>query len=333
MKELDRAAYALEACTGKKAKFQRLYYMFLAGERKREEEAGETLGWFNHSARQPNLSSSLTPFQPFSGPLDPIKNANKNIPDIESQLAELHANGERDPFLCYLYGVILARHPSPTQRDLAKDLLLTSIRGMPCLWAAWAELASLVAGSTSDFASLLEQLPNHFMALLFKVHLATEYMCFPGEEARVHGWLDELETWFPDSKVIRGFRAMVFYEARDYESAEALYTSLLADQYSLDHFDGFANVLFVMEKRAKLGYLAQTSVGIDKWRRETGVVVGEQAEPLSNVRKLSTHLFLLSQETTTLFAGNTKKPFNISGERYAWTEITLRHGLLWDTSL
>jgi anaphase-promoting complex subunit 8 len=146
---------------------------------------------------------------------------------------------------------------------------------MPCLWAAWAELASLVSSGTSDLDPVLDQLPDHFMSLLFKVHLATEYMFFHGDETRVHSWLDELEAWFPESKVLRGFRAMVFYESRDYESAEQMYTSLLTDPYSLDHFDGFANVLFVMEKRAKLGYLAQTSVGIDRWRRETGVVIGE----------------------------------------------------------
>ena len=97
MKELDRAAYALEGCTGKRAIFQRLYYTFLAGERRREEEAGEVLGWLHLPFAQRPATYFLN-----IGPLDPVRNANRSLPDIEVELAALYGNGERDPFICYL---------------------------------------------------------------------------------------------------------------------------------------------------------------------------------------------------------------------------------------
>ncbi|KAI9025607.1 anaphase-promoting complex subunit Apc8 [Hyaloraphidium curvatum] len=251
MKELDRAAQALEGCTGKKAVFQRLYYLYLAGERRREEDAGDVLG-----------------------PLDPVRHVNRNLPDIETELSALYEAGERDPFICYLYAVVLARHPSPTSRTQAADILIAAVTAMPCLWAAWAELGSVLASGTPDLPPVLDRIPDHFMATLFRVHLATEHMFFPGEEAKVHSWLDSLEGWFPGSKLLLRLRAIVLYESRDYEAAEAAYSGLLSDPHSLDGMDGYANVLFVMEKRAKLGYLAQQCVGVDRWRRETGVVVG-----------------------------------------------------------
>lgn len=157
------------------------------------------------------------------------------------------------------------------------EILLDVVRTMPCLWAAWAELASILASTSStanELSPILSKVPEHPISTLFKIHLATEYFFFPGQQALIHSWLDALDPIFPDSNVLRGFRAMTFYESRDFESAEQHYTSLLSDPYSLDHFDGFANVLFVMGKRAKLGYLAQTAATIDPYRKESQIAIG-----------------------------------------------------------
>lgn len=254
MREIGRAAHALDGCKSVRAIFQRLYYLFLAGEKRREEAA-----------------DADTP-----APLDNTRNPNPHMPKIEAELAELYESGERDPFVCYLYAVVLARHPAPSQRHRAADLLLEAVHSMPCLWAAWAELASVVSSlwSGDPDEAFFARLPNHFMAQLFKVHLATEYLIFSSQPAQVHSWLDALDVLFPSCPLLTGLRAMVFYEARDYEPAESLYTSLLSNPHSLDFFDNLANVLFVMENRAKLSYLAQQAVQIDKYRRETQVVVG-----------------------------------------------------------
>ena len=61
----------------------------------------------------------------------------------------------------------------------------------------------------------------------------------------------------------------------DYPEAESIFSLLLReDPYRLDAFADYSNVLFVMEARPQLAFLAQSATAVDKFRPETCTVVG-----------------------------------------------------------
>lgn len=67
-----------------------------------------------------------------------------------------------------------------------------------------------------------------------------------------------------------------FWNRTDYAEAEQEFDSLIeSDPYRLDDMDIFSNVLYVMEKKAKLSYLAHMSSATDKYRSETMCIVGK----------------------------------------------------------
>jgi anaphase-promoting complex subunit 8 len=47
------------------------------------------------------------------------------------------------------------------------------------------------------------------------------------------------------------------------------------DPYSLEGMDFYSNVLYVMERRAKLSFLAHNAVLVDKYRPETCCIIGK----------------------------------------------------------
>lgn len=91
----------------------------------------------------------------------------------------------------------------------------------------------------------------------------------------VHSQLTDLLRIFPTSAFLHTTRALLHYHARDFEEAEAIFDSLIkADPHRLDCLDHYSNILYVMERRPKLGFLAQLATGTDKFRPETCCVVG-----------------------------------------------------------
>ena len=61
----------------------------------------------------------------------------------------------------------------------------------------------------------------------------------------------------------------------DLQEAESIFSSLLHDDpYRLDAFADYSNILYVMEARPKLAFLAQAATATDKFRPETCCVVG-----------------------------------------------------------
>ena len=91
----------------------------------------------------------------------------------------------------------------------------------------------------------------------------------------VHSQLADLLTIFPTSAFLKTQRALLFYHAREFDEAEAVFDSIVKeDPHRLDCLDHYSNILYVMERRPKLGFIAQLASGTDKFRPETCCVVG-----------------------------------------------------------
>lgn len=80
---------------------------------------------------------------------------------------------------------------------------------------------------------------------------------------------------FPSSAFLKTQRALLHYHSKDFDEAERIFSDLLiTDPYRLDKLDHYSNILYVMEMRPKLAFLAQTATATDKFRPETCCVVG-----------------------------------------------------------
>lgn len=63
----------------------------------------------------------------------------------------------------------------------------------------------------------------------------------------------------------------------DFETAETLFDAVQkADPYRMEEVDIFSNMLYVMDKKAKLGKLAHQYAEIDRNRAEVCCLIGEE---------------------------------------------------------
>ncbi|KXS21352.1 anaphase-promoting complex subunit Apc8 [Gonapodya prolifera JEL478] len=246
MKEFGRAAEVLKESVGLESTFLRLYSKYLFGEQNMETDVSEPL---------------VSPSENEGG--------NKELPTIAAELSTLHQQQKLDGFLLYLYGVVLNRLG---QKVKASQVLVESINRYPYCWSAWQELAVCLPPQETA-QTLLHQLPQTgFMLTFFKAHLAVDLFYNTENGA---GYLDELVPLFPRSRFVKGQMVVAKYNVREFEEAERVCEELFAEEpYSLDHLDNYSNVLYVMERKAKLGYLAHAAVQIDRFRPETCVVIG-----------------------------------------------------------
>jgi anaphase-promoting complex subunit 8 len=92
---------------------------------------------------------------------------------------------------------------------------------------------------------------------------------------QVHGALDQVEQYFPSSAFLKSQRALLYYHSKDFEESNSIFSSLLqADPYRLDSLDTYSNVLYVLDHRPRLAFLAQLAAQTDKFRPETCCIVG-----------------------------------------------------------
>lgn len=103
--------------------------------------------------------------------------------------------------------------------------------------------------------------------------------------SKVRDYLDEVQSIFPTSQHVKAHRALIHYHARgtshlhatdiEFDEAEEMFDQILHDDpYRLEDLDVYSNILYVMEKYSKLGYLAQQATRTDKFRAETCCIVG-----------------------------------------------------------
>ena len=177
-------------------------------------------------------------------------------------------DGSNQGWLEYLYGMILAK--SKIEEE-AKKWLVKSVHLAPFNWGAWLELGDLVE-SMEDLRELVKVLPENIMTFIFNIY--QNQRLFQHQE-NLHRSVEDLQIVFPGSLFLKTQRALLFYHAKDYEEAEAIFSNLIEiSPHRLESLDDYSNLLFVMGNRPKLAFLAQLATATDKFRPETCCVVG-----------------------------------------------------------
>ncbi|CAL5327194.1 anaphase-promoting complex subunit 8 [Camellia sinensis] len=241
-REYRRAAHVLRDQTSKKAVFLRCYALYLAGEKRKEEEMIE-----------------------LEGPLGKSDVVNRESVSLERELSTLRKNGSIDPFGLYLYGLVLKEKGV---ENLARTVLVESVNSYPWNWNAWSELQSLC--TTSETLNSLN-LNNHWMKDFF---LAGAY-----QELRMHNEslakYEYLQGTFSFSNYIQAQIAKAQYSLREFEQVEVIFEELLRnDPYRVEDMDMYSNVLYAKECFSALSYLAHRVFLTDKYRPESCCIIG-----------------------------------------------------------
>lgn len=250
-KEFDRCAYALKGCQSAKAIFLRLYAIYISGERRKDFDSDGILG---HND-------------------DRVENT--RLVDVTK---ELNQYGTRltDPFLLYLAGVVALQNKNV---EHAQECLYQSLTLYPFNWSAWKEMIASLS-NFSDAVDLLGRFSQNsrfsdknykVMFLLFEVTVYQEFFQGSTEVAEDLNYLLDI---FPNLSYLKVQQALAKYNALDYVAAEHIFDEVLAaDPLRLDDMDIYSNILYVMEKKQKLAFLAQHALKIDPLRPETCCIV------------------------------------------------------------
>lgn len=94
--------------------------------------------------------------------------------------------------------------------------------------------------------------------------------------------LDQLLSIFPTSSFLLTCNALLLYHAKDLMAAEQHFSRLLSlHPHRLDSLDHYSNILYVLNMRPKLAFLAHLCSSVDKFRPESCVVIGNYYSLLS----------------------------------------------------
>lgn len=250
MREYSRAAHALEHVKDMHKHptvlFLRLYSLYLAGEKRREEEAMEV-----------------------QDPFEKSQVRNTELKAIEEQLAALHAGNLLDGLNLYLYGVVLRGLEMKAE---ARRMLLQSVRTFPCNWSAWLDIVAICSdlNDVTDVRNDLD-LSDHWMVLFFQAALHLEMQRNEDAEelyVRVRGN-------FPGSSYILSQIATCQYNMRNFDASQDLFDEVRKrDPFKLASLDTYSNILYVKEQAASLSHLARQAVKIDKYTPEACCIIG-----------------------------------------------------------
>lgn len=270
--EYQRCAHALRGATtagggggvGRGLEFfLRGYALYLAGERRKEEQVGETADRLEQSrVVNPNLKllhSELEPvFRSRAGPglgLGGSGNGNGSS----------SGGSGLDPFGLYLYGVVLKKMDRKTE---AITVLCMACNQYPLNWSAWLDLATLCTETET-----VDKLPlqPHWARDFFYGHVQLELQ----QNDNALKTYSHLSGLFPRSTYLVAQTALAHYNLRSFDEAQDLYEALAkADPHRLKGMDTYSNILYVKECRAELSYLAHSAVQNNKYSPETCCIVG-----------------------------------------------------------
>lgn len=242
LKEYRRVAHVLKSRPGKKSRFLRCYALYLAGEKRKEEERVEN-----------------------GGPLGKEGVSNKDLEAVETELSTARQQGTADPFALYLYGMVLI---DKEQKGEAQACLLESVTAYPCNWGAWQALQVLysereVGGEVG--------LPRHWMRDFFLASLCLEVQ----ENQEGLSRLQTLSQQFPESDWIVAQAAVAQYNLRNFDDAQELFEDLIErDPHRVEGMDTHSNILYVKENFPALSHLAHRTAATDKYRPETCCIIG-----------------------------------------------------------
>ncbi|KAI3429609.1 hypothetical protein D9Q98_005695 [Chlorella vulgaris] len=244
LKEYRSAAHVLRDSLDPLCLFLRGYAMYLAGEKRKEEERIESKG---------------------GGAAEASTTCNVDLDSLEAELQQLVAAGRADGFLLYLLGLVLADRE---KKEEARQVLAASVTAYPCNWSAWLALQS-VCGDLAAVAQL--SLPDHFMARFFLSSLCVDM--HHNAEALQH--LQALSSEFPRGDSVILLAALAHYNLQNFDEAQELFEELLGrDPHRIEGMDIYSNILYVKEEFGALSALAHRCAAADKYRPETCCVIG-----------------------------------------------------------
>ncbi|EGV65803.1 TPR-like protein [Yamadazyma tenuis ATCC 10573] len=243
VKEFDRCAHSLVGCKSGNAVFLKLYSKILSLDKKMAEENDGS-----------DLNSKLS----------------KIIQEIES----FNSSSNPNHFLYYLLGII---YNKKRNYKLAQRNLLAALKLFPYNWSCWQELIN----SIIDFDEAMELLNKvkssksslnpSIMFNFFEVVLLQE---FYQQSVDVNQTLEKLLSIFPNFNFLKIQKFLICYHSLDYYQAESIFDQILEDDpLRIDDLDTYSNMLYVMEKKSKLSFLAQYSSNIDKFKPETCCII------------------------------------------------------------
>ncbi|KAK8100861.1 Cdc23 [Apiospora kogelbergensis] len=240
--------------------FLALYAKFLSGEKRKDEDSEMVMGPQDLGAC---VNKQLLPISRY---LEAWFDARKTEDgeDTDSQ-----------GWLEYLYGMVLSRQKN---EDLAMYWLGRSVHLFPMNWGCWLEMTSLIS-RVEDLNRLMPRLPQNIVSFMFHINTSLELYQHDNNLANS---LDALLGIFPTSSFLLTCDALLSYHAKDLVAAEQHFSRLLSlHPHRLDSLDHYSNILYVMNSRPKLAFLAHLCSGIDKFRPESCVVIGNYYSLLS----------------------------------------------------
>lgn len=268
-KEFDRAAYVLRNCRSGNALFVRLYSIYLSIDKKAAEEndGAASLGSLRSNGAK-DTDGAAEKLR------DALEGLNGKLAAVVLEAEAFQSKGEPNAFLQCLVGMIYRKK---NKALLAQESLFQSLRLFPYNWTCWQELLATFAthDEAAEFVTYARAnapaLVGNIMFQFFEVVLLQE---FYQNLAVFNEKVNALTPLFPNFTFLKVQRFLVAYHSLDYYQAEALFDEILIeDPMRLDDLDTYSNMLYVMEKKSKLSFLAQFASQIDKFRPETCCVV------------------------------------------------------------
>ncbi|KAI0205193.1 TPR-like protein [Astrocystis sublimbata] len=240
--------------------FLSLYAKFLSGEKRKDEDAEMVMGPQDigtcKNSQLTNVSRVLEAW-------------------FESRKTDDDEVMEGQGWLEYLYGMILAKEKND---ELALYWLVRSVHLFPMNWGCWLEITSLIT-RVDDLNRVMARLPQNIVSFMFHIYTSLELY---QHDATLANSLDQLLNLFPSSSFLLTCNALLSYHAKDLVAAEQNFSYLLSvHPYRLESLDHYSNILYVMESRPKLAFLAHLCSNVDKFRPESCVVIGNYYSLLS----------------------------------------------------
>ncbi|KAK4204339.1 putative anaphase-promoting complex subunit 8 [Triangularia verruculosa] len=243
-----------------KSLFLALYAKVISGEKRKEEDS-----------------------EMIMGPQDVGTITNKQLVTVtrfltrwfEQRKAEGADLAPSQGFLEYLYGMVLVKEKND---EAAMHYLIESVQLFPWNWGAWMEIINLIT-RLEQLNKITPKLPQNIMSFIFHAHVSINLYQQGGNTAAS---LNDLLAVFPTSSFLLTDKALLYYHSKDLIAAEQEFSQLLGlHPQRLDALDHYSNILYVLNLRPKLAFLAHLCTSIDKFRPESCVVIGNYYSLLS----------------------------------------------------
>lgn len=256
-KEFNRCHHILKGCRSAKAVFIRLYALYLSGEKKKSLDSSTILSQNDTSNQNPYLSIIMK--------------------ELEEYKSQQKSTALSDPFLLYLQGIVFLKSKKLTH---AQEMFYQSVSSYPLNWSCWKDLISSLS-TFSDALKIISKLKKntnfvdkkefHLMFLFFKITVYQEFFQISNE---ILINLNDLAEIFPNFSFLKTQKALISYNELDYSTAENIFDDILkSDPMRLDEMDIYSNILYVMENKSKLSYLAHYASEVDSLRPETCCII------------------------------------------------------------